>query len=106
MSGSYFDLGTKLGLTEFERAVYREVIKIPLGEVRTYGEIAKAIGCPKGARAVGQALKRNPFPLLIPCHRVVAKNGIGGFSKGVEEKRYLLALEKQIKEWLYGDDIS
>ncbi len=88
--------------SEFEKAVYREVLKIPLGEVRTYEEIAQAIGRPKAVRAVGQALKRNPFPLIIPCHRVVAKRGIGGYSRGVEKKRRLLRLESRVKEMLYG----
>jgi len=92
--------------TEFECEVYREVLKIPLGEVRTYSDIAKAIGRPKAVRAVGQALKKNPFPIFIPCHRVVAKRGLGGFSKGVEMKKRLLELEKKIKEIVYGDDLS
>ncbi len=59
------------GLTAFQRRVLREVEKIPRGEVRTYKQIAKSIGRPKAARAVGQAVAKNPFPRTIPCHRVV-----------------------------------
>ncbi len=91
--------------TEFERQVYRYVLTIPLGEVRTYKDVAIAIGKPKAVRAVGNALKRNPYPLLIPCHRVVATDGIGGYSRGTEEKKKLLELEAQIKELLYEDNI-
>ncbi len=91
--------------TEFERAVYKEVLKIPLGETRTYGEIAVAVGRPGAARAVGNALRRNPYPLIIPCHRVVSKDGIGGYSRGIDEKLKLLELETKIKEMLYGKDV-
>ncbi len=91
--------------SEFEKAVYREVLKIPLGETRTYGEIAAAVGRPGAARAVGNALSKNPYPLIIPCHRVVAKDGIGGYSRGVDRKLDLLALENKLKEMLYGKDL-
>ncbi len=81
-------------LPPFTQRVLREVKEIPYGEVRTYKEIAQAIGNPKASRAVGQALKRNPVPILIPCHRVIRSNGkLGGFSLGREVKRYLLKLE-------------
>ncbi len=104
MSGNSSE--TQKAFTEFERAVYREVLKIPLGEVRTYSDIARAIGRPKAVRAVGQALKKNPFPIFIPCHRVVGKKGLGGFSKGVEKKKRLLEFERKIKEIVYGSNLS
>ena len=77
------------------------MLSIPLGEVRTYKWIAARAGSPKAARAVGQALKRNPYPLIIPCHRVVASGGkIGGYSGGIKTKRMLLDLEQRIKEYM------
>lgn len=81
-------------LSPFTQRVLKEVKRVPYGEVRTYKEIAEAIGNPKASRAVGQALKRNPIPIIIPCHRVIKGNGeIGGFSLGRKVKRYLLKLE-------------
>lgn len=82
-------------LLPFTKRVLKETRKIPYGETRTYREIAEAIGNPRASRAVGQALKRNPIPLIIPCHRVVSKDGgLGGFSLGLKVKKYLLELEK------------
>ena len=84
------------GATPFQRAVYREAQAIPRGSILTYGEIAEAIGRPRAARAVGQALGRNPVPVLIPCHRVVAATGgLGGFSAvgGVSLKKRMLTME-------------
>jgi O-6-methylguanine DNA methyltransferase len=77
----------------FEREVLRALLRIPAGQVRTYGEIARAVGDPGAARAVGTACARNPLPLLIPCRRVVRSDGgLGGYSMqgGVELKRRLL----------------
>jgi len=86
-------------VTHFEREVYKAVLGIPLGEVRTYKWVAASIGHPRAVRAVGQALKKNPYRLIIPCHRVVScGKGLGGYSGGVDLKRYLLNLERQIKE--------
>jgi methylated-DNA-[protein]-cysteine S-methyltransferase len=65
----------------------------PYGHVVTYGELARRSGCPGGARAVGQAMARNPLPLVVPCHRVVAADGLGGYGGGLPLKRWLLALE-------------
>ncbi len=79
--------------TEFQRAVWNELKKIPRGEVRTYGDIAVSIGNPRAARAVGSACGANPLPLFIPCHRAVAKNGPGGFGSGLPWKRLLLEAE-------------
>lgn len=73
-------------------AIYRAVRGIGYGEVATYGEIAERVGT--SPRAVGQAMARNPTPLVIPCHRVVSKNGLGGFSPSPEIKRDLLAMER------------
>ena len=85
------------GGTDFQRKVWREIEKIPLGKTRTYAEIAKAIGSPGAARAVGSACGANPIPLFVPCHRVVASNGgLGGFSGGLDIKKKLLRLENSI----------
>lgn len=84
------------GIDEFRRAVYAETRRIPAGTTRSYGEIARAIGHPDGARDVGVALARNPFPIIVPCHRVVAANGaLTGFSApgGLATKRRMLELE-------------
>lgn len=83
-------------LPDFERGVLEETRAIPAGETRTYGEIARSIGAPGAARAVGRALGRNPIPIIIPCHRVLAANGrSGGFSApgGASTKLRLLQLE-------------
>jgi methylated-DNA-[protein]-cysteine S-methyltransferase len=85
------------GVTPFQRSVYKAARGIPWGETRTYGEIARAIGRPRSARAVGQALGRNPVPLVVPCHRVVASRGPGGFSAagGIPLKKKMLAMESK-----------
>jgi methylated-DNA-[protein]-cysteine S-methyltransferase len=81
--------------TPFQLRVWEELKKIPRGQTRTYGQIAALVGNPRAARAVGSANKRNPIPIIIPCHRVVAGGGrIGGFLWGVDIKRKLLALEE------------
>jgi AraC family transcriptional regulator of adaptative response/methylated-DNA-[protein]-cysteine methyltransferase len=80
--------------TEFQQRVWRALQKIPLGQTRSYGEIATLIGKPNAVRAVGGACGANPIPLLIPCHRVLAANQkIGGFSGGLPWKKMLLARE-------------
>ena len=73
--------------------IYRAVRQIPYGRTATYGEIARVAGT--GPRVVGQAMARNPTPLIIPCHRIVAINGIGGFSPTVEIKEALLKMENK-----------
>lgn len=83
------------GLTDFQRDVLRFVVTIPPGETMTYGQLAERIKRPGAARAVGQALGRNPFPLIIPCHRVVGSKSIGGYSSGVDLKRRLLEIERE-----------
>lgn len=85
----------------FTKRVYKAVLSIPLGEVRTYRWVAGRAGNPKAARAVGQILKRNPFPLLIPCHRVVPSSGaIGGYRLGRKNKETLLNLERIIRKFM------
>ena len=84
------------GLPDFHRRVYETARAIPPGQTLTYGEIARRLGDPSQARAVGQALGANPFPILVPCHRVLAANGkTGGFSApgGVSTKLRLLEIE-------------
>jgi methylated-DNA-[protein]-cysteine S-methyltransferase len=86
-------------MTPFAQKVYKIVLKIPLGEVRTYKWVAKKAGQPKAVRSVGQILKHNPYPILIPCHRVVGSNGkIGGYIWGKNFKRRILDLESKLKE--------
>lgn len=80
--------------TDFQLRVWRALCKIPYGAVRNYADIARAIGQPGAARAVGQANGCNPLPIVIPCHRVIASDGtIGGYSGGLAIKHRLLALE-------------
>ncbi len=83
-------------VTPFQRRVLRAAMRIPYGQTRTYGQIARAIGAPRAARAVGQALGANPFAPVVPCHRVIAGDGsLGGFSAadGLKIKRKLLQME-------------
>ena len=80
--------------TAFQQAVWNSLLEIPYGEVRTYGEIADRFGKPGAARAVGQAANRNPLWIVIPCHRVVGKNGaLTGYAGGLQMKQFLLNIE-------------
>lgn len=82
-------------ITSFQRDVLKAAMTIPLGETRTYKWVAEKIGRPKAARAVGQALRRNPYPVIIPCHRVVKSCGKpGGYAGGPSDKKILL-LQKE-----------
>jgi methylated-DNA-[protein]-cysteine S-methyltransferase len=84
------------GVSDFDRRVYQAARRIPCGEVRTYGEVARGLGEPKAAQAVGVALARNPVPIIVPCHRVLAGGGrSGGFSApgGVATKFRILEIE-------------
>lgn len=84
------------GITEFQRRVLEETRKVPRGHVSTYAEIARRIGNPKAVRAVGQALRRNPVPIVVPCHRVIASDGsLGGYGGELRSQRkmQLLRLE-------------
>lgn len=92
--GSFAGYRLKLdGMTPFQRKVLKAISKIPSGETMTYGDVAKAAGKPGAARAVGNVMAMNPIPLILPCHRVVATNGLGGFTGGLDMKRKLLRLE-------------
>jgi methylated-DNA-[protein]-cysteine S-methyltransferase len=100
--GAYFD-GRKMdfpdrldlsGATPFQREVWEVARRIPYGETRSYLWVAELMGKPGAVRAVGQALGRNPLPVIVPCHRVLASSGrLGGFRGGLEMKRFLLHLE-------------
>jgi len=82
------------GLGEFEERVLRETMKVPYGKLVSYGSLAAAAGSLRAARAAGNAMRRNPIPIVVPCHRVVYADGtIGGYSGGLDLKRRLLALE-------------
>ncbi|QRG86555.1 methylated-DNA--[protein]-cysteine S-methyltransferase [Bulleidia sp. zg-1006] len=90
-----FDLKLHFEGTSFQKSCWKALLKIPYGETRTYQEIARKIGKGKACRAVGQAIHRNPFVIVVPCHRVILKDGsLGGYLYGEEMKRTLLELEK------------
>ena len=87
----------------FTLKVYQAVLSIPFGQVRSYKWVAQKAGSPDACRAVGQILKRNPYPLIIPCHRVVNSNRqSGGYILGAKRKLFLLALEKELKKCLHS----
>lgn len=107
----YFDAGTPIsqicwsdielsGWSDFQKKVYQATLAIPHGETRTYGWVASKLGAPQACRAVGQALRKNPVPILVPCHRVVSNQSLGGFmgednpeAPQLDLKRLLLDLE-------------
>jgi methylated-DNA-[protein]-cysteine S-methyltransferase len=93
-----FDLPVSVSRgTGFEQAVWKALAEIPYGEMRTYGQIAKAVGEPDAARAVGTACNRNPLPVVVPCHRVVGAGGkLVGFGGGLWRKKRLLELEARV----------
>ena len=89
-----FEISLKLIGTDFQKKVWQELQRIPFGETICYQELASRVGNIKMARAVGNANGKNPISIIVPCHRVIAKNGsIGGFTSGVEKKISLLNLE-------------
>ncbi len=92
----HWDLVDDTALSEFSRSVYQATLEIPHGETRTYAWVAKKAGRPLAARAAGQALRKNPFPILIPCHRVVSDKSLGGFM-GTDDPS---DLELRFKFWL------
>jgi len=82
--------------TDFQQRVWKALCAIPFGETKSYGDIAREVGSPRGTRAVGMACGANPIPLIVPCHRVVAAGGkLGGFSGGLDWKKRLLAIEER-----------
>ena len=90
-----FDLPLAAKGTPFQQAVWAQLHKIPYGEVRTYGQLAAALGKPKARRAVGSACHRNPLCIVVPCHRVIGADGsLTGYAEGLEIKEYLLELER------------
>lgn len=83
--------------TPFQKQVWNSVSKIPYGETRTYGEIAKSVGSPNSSRAVGTANGANPLPIVVPCHRVIQSNGhLGGYGGGIAIKDALLRMEHSV----------
>ncbi len=96
-------------VSAFEREVYAVARTIPFGQTRSYGQVATELGDARLAREVGQALARNPFPIVVPCHRVIGANGtLGGFSArgGVSTKQRLLAIERANVSWQLALDIQ
>ena len=90
-----FDLPLRTAGTAFQQAAWDALRQIPYGETRTYAQQVAAVGCPKAARAVGQANHRNPIAILIPCHRVIGSDGkLTGYGGGTDMKAFLLALEQ------------
>ncbi|CAB4817788.1 unannotated protein [freshwater metagenome] len=88
-----FDLALSSEGTVFQEAVWQSLSMIDYGEIRSYGWVGDQVGSPKGPRAVGQALGKNPIPIFRPCHRVVGASGLGGYGGGLALKRALLELE-------------
>ena len=102
-----FTLPLDFNGTEFQRRVWFELLRIPFGETRSYGQIARALGDPNLMRAVGAANGRNPISIVAPCHRVVGAAGqLTGFAGGLEAKRLLLELEGAGQGNLFGADRS
>jgi len=90
-----FSLPLRLAGTDFQQRVWREIARIPYGETASYSDLAKRAGAPLAIRAAGMNTGRNPVSIIIPCHRVMGKNGsLCGFAGGLERKQYLLELEK------------
>jgi methylated-DNA-[protein]-cysteine S-methyltransferase len=93
---SRFDLKLDFVGTPFQKKVWRALLKIPFGETRSYGDIARQVGSPKAVRAVGAANGRNPISIVAPCHRVIGSNGkLIGFAGGLPVKEYLLEMERK-----------
>jgi len=91
-----FTVPVRLTGTPFQLAVWKAIKSIPYGECRSYGDIARTLGNPGAARAVGGACNRNPVPIIIPCHRVIGSdNSLTGFDGGLDNKKALLTLERR-----------
>lgn len=91
-----FDLPLEWRGTEFQNAVWKALTKIKYGNTQSYSELAEKVGSPKAVRAVGMTNGRNPIPIVVPCHRVIGKNGkLTGFAGGLEVKDFLLRLEQK-----------
>jgi len=97
-----FDLALNAHGTDFQKIVWKELVRIPYGETISYGELAKKIKNPNASRAVGMANGKNPISIIIPCHRVIGKDGsLTGFGGGLEVKKKLLDLEKRNKKMMH-----
>jgi methylated-DNA-[protein]-cysteine S-methyltransferase len=104
-----FDLPLRMDGTEFQQRVWRELTKIPFGETRSYGQLAKRLNNPNGSRAVGLANGRNPIAIIVPCHRVIGADGsLTGFGGGIDRKEWLLDHEGQPRnrELALGDPVK
>lgn len=94
-----FDLPLSAKGSEFQQKIWQILRSIPYGETWSYGQLAQAVGQPKAARAVGMANSKNPISIIVPCHRVIGKNGtLTGYAGGIERKAYLLELEQKHME--------
>ncbi|MFI6943620.1 methylated-DNA--[protein]-cysteine S-methyltransferase [Streptomyces sp. NPDC050418] len=97
-----FDLPLHLDGTDFQRTVWAELLKIPYGETRSYGDLAASLGNPAASRAVGLANGKNPIGIIVPCHRVVGANGsLTGYGGGLDRKRRLLDFERGTADALF-----
>ena len=93
-----FDIKINAKGTEFQKRIWKELQKIPYGKTRSYSEIAAAVGNKNAQRAVGSACNKNPVMIIIPCHRVISKNGqLGGFAYGNQLKQKILEIEKNLR---------
>ena len=93
-----FSIALLLEGTDFQKAVWRQLQKIPFGQTASYGDVARAVGSPKAFRAVGNANNKNPIPLIIPCHRVIGSDGkLVGFGGGIWRKAWLLDHEQRFQ---------
>ncbi len=101
-----FDLPLSPEGTPFQKVVWNALEKIPYGETLSYGDVAVMIGNPKSVRAVGQANNKNPIPIIIPCHRVLGKDGsLVGYAGGLETKKFLLYLEGSLNNEALKDKL-
>src|SRR5439155_15205012 len=92
--GALDDIPVETGGTDFQRAVWRELRRVPAGQTRSYGDVARAVGAPRAVRAVGAANGQNPISLVLPCHRIIRSDGdLCGYGGGLERKRWLLVHE-------------
>ncbi len=93
-----FSVPFQLQGTPFQQRVWQGLLTIPYGQTLSYGELAQRIGAPRAYRAVGNANRLNPIPIIVPCHRVIQANGqLGGYASGVHIKQFLLTLEQQFR---------
>lgn len=82
--------------TDFQKKVWKSLQKIPWGKTKTYGQLARQLNIPKGSRAIGNSCAKNPFLIVVPCHRVLSQKGLGGFALGLKAKKQLLSLENSL----------